>query len=96
MRFPTLQPIPIPIGTDDGIEVDEHGNVNWRLAWHKELGHLQQVTAEQEKAQVDQDWYRMMLFRVRGALMAPINPAETVGHPPPHGMPPPQPNGDQQ
>jgi forkhead box protein J2/3 len=95
MRFPPLPPLPIPIGADESLEVDEHGNVNWRLAWLKELGHLQQVTAEQEKAQVDQEWYRMMFLRVRGALMAPINPAEAVGHPPSH-MPPPQANGDQQ
>ena len=96
MRFPPLQPIGMPIGAEEGIEVDEHGNVNWRLTWLKELSHLQQVTAEQEKAQVDQEWYRMMLFRLRGALMAPINPADAVGHPPPHGMPPPPPTGEPQ
>jgi forkhead box protein J2/3 len=80
----------MPLSADESIEVDEHGNVNWRVAWLKELGHLQQVTAEQDKAQVDPDWYRMMLFRVRGALMAPINPGETIGHP--HGIPPPDPD----
>lgn len=100
MRFPPPLPAPMPLSADETIEVDEHGHVNWRVAWLKELGHLQQVTAEQEKAQVDQEWYRMMLFRVRGALMAPINPGETVVHVPggpPHGMPPPQPNpGDSQ
>jgi len=92
MRF---APAPaLPLSADESIEVDEHGNVNWRVAWLKELGHLQQVTAEQDKAQVDPEWYRMMLFRVRGALMAPINPGETIGHP--HGMPPPPPNPDEQ
>jgi len=83
------------MAADETIELDEHGNLNWRVAWLKELGHLQQVTAEQDKLQVDQEWYRMMLFRVRGALMAPINPAETVVHPP-HNIPPPPPNGEQQ
>ena len=92
MRFAPA-PAPIPLSADESIEVDEHGNVNWRVAWLKELGHLQQVTAEQDKAQVDPEWYRMMLFRVRSALMAPINPGETIGHP---GMPPPPPNPDQQ
>jgi len=89
MRFPPPPPAPI-LAPDESIEVDEHGNLNWRVTWLKELAHLQQVTAEQEKIQVDQEWYRMMLFRVRGALMAPINPAETVVHPPP------PPSGDQQ
>lgn len=77
MRFaPPPQPIPIP--PDGDIDVDEHGNIDWQNTWLKELNHLQQVTAEQDKQQVDQEWYRMMLFRVRGALMAPLNPAETM------------------
>lgn len=90
MRF-VPPPAPIPLPADGDIEVDEHGNVNWRTTWLKELTHLQQVTSEQDKAQVDQEWYRMMLFRVRGALMAPLNPAETMGlAPQPHGEPQPQ------
>ena len=77
MRFaPPPQPIPIP--PDGDIDVDEHGNISWRSVWLKELNHLQQVTAEQDKQQVDQEWYRMMVFRVRAALMAPLNPAETM------------------
>lgn len=78
-------PGPMPISPDEGLEVDEHGNVNWRLAWLKEIGHLQQVTAEQEKAGADPEWYRMMLFRVRSALMPPpMNPEMMHGIPPPH------------
>lgn len=74
MRFPPV-PGPVPIAPDESFEVDEQGNINWQLAWMKEIGHLQQVTAEQEKAGADQEWYRMMLFRVRTALMPPpINP----------------------
>ncbi|TFK27021.1 hypothetical protein FA15DRAFT_666756 [Coprinopsis marcescibilis] len=74
MRFPPM-PGPVPISPDESFEVDEHGNINWRMAWLKEIGHLQQVTQEQEKAGADQEWYRMMLFRVRTALMPPpINP----------------------
>ena len=100
MRFPPPIPGPIPpvpISPDEGLEVDEHGNVNWRMAWLKEIGHLQQITAEQEKAGVDPEWYRMMLLRVRGALMPPhMNPemmhAMAASH-----MQPPQPTpGDLQ
>jgi len=89
MRFPPAPMINLP---EETFEMDEHGNVNWRAQWLKELGHLQQVTEQQEKAGVEQEWYRMMLVRVRGALMAPVVPGETVL---PHGMPP-QPNGGQQ
>lgn len=90
MRFPPPVP-PMPINLEEGLELDEHGNVNWRLAWLKEIGHLQQVTAEQEKAGVDPEWYRMMLFRVRGALMPPpMNPEALMHGIPPHM--PPQPN----
>ena len=94
MRFPPPIPGPLPISPDENFELDEHGNVNWRLAWLKEIGHLQQITAEQEKAGVDQEWYRMMLIRVRSALMPPppMNP-EAVMHgmpPPPHMQAPPQ------
>ena len=82
MRFPPPPPMPMPL--EEGVEVDEHGNINWRLAWLKELGHLQHLTAEQEKANVDSEWYRMMLFRVRTALMPPpMNPDALM-----HGMPP--------
>ncbi|KAF8631221.1 hypothetical protein AX15_002552 [Amanita polypyramis BW_CC] len=96
MRFPPPIPGPLPISPDENFELDEHGNVNWRLAWLKEIGHLQQITAEQEKAGVDQEWYRMMLIRVRSALMPPppMNP-EAVMHgipPPPHMQAPPQGN----
>ena len=74
----------MPMPLEEGVEVDEHGNINWRLAWLKELGHLQHLTAEQEKANVDPEWYRMMLFRVRSALMPPpMNPEALI-----HGMPP--------
>ncbi|KAG6833808.1 hypothetical protein H0H87_011742 [Tephrocybe sp. NHM501043] len=89
MRFPPVPPM--PINMDEGLAVDENGQVDWRLAWLKEIGHLQQVTDEQEKAGVDPDWYRMMLFRVRGALMPPPMNPELLHGIPPH-MPPPQPN----
>ncbi|KAF8897253.1 hypothetical protein BD779DRAFT_1607942 [Infundibulicybe gibba] len=93
MRFPPPLPGPLALSPDEGLEVDEHGNVNWRMAWLKEIGHLQQITAEQEKAGVDPEWYRMMLFRVRGALMPPpMNPEAVMHGMPPHGMPPPQPS----
>ncbi|KAG6838010.1 hypothetical protein H0H93_008404 [Arthromyces matolae] len=87
MRFP---PVP-PIHLEEGLDLDETGNVNWKLAWLKEIGHLQQVTAEQEKAGADPEWYRMMLFRVRGALMPPPITEALIHALPPH-MAPPQPN----
>ncbi|EIN10284.1 hypothetical protein PUNSTDRAFT_30451, partial [Punctularia strigosozonata HHB-11173 SS5] len=68
MRFPPQMPIALP---DESLEVDEHGNVNWQLAWRKELTTLMRVTEQQEGSGAEQDWYRMMLMRVRGALMAP-------------------------
>ncbi|KAJ6627554.1 hypothetical protein B0H10DRAFT_1779696 [Mycena sp. CBHHK59/15] len=86
MPFPLPPPGPMPISPEENIELDENGHVNWRVAWLKEIGHLQQVTAEQEKAGVDSEWYRMMLFRVRGALMPPMNP-DAVMHVPPHMAP---------
>ena len=93
-RFPPPIPGVLPISPDEGFELDEHGNVNWRLAWVKELGHLQQITAEQEKAGVDPEWYRMMLIRVRSALMPPppMNPEVIHGMPPPPHMQPPPPH----
>lgn len=86
LRFPPIPGMgPMPLSPDEGIELDENGQVNWHMAWLKEIGHLQQVTAEQEKAGADQEWYRMMLFRVRAALMPPLmNPDGTIVHMPPH------------
>jgi forkhead box protein J2/3 len=89
MRFPPPIPGPIPISPDENFELDEHGDVNWKLAWLKELGHLQQITAEQGKAGVDPEWYRMMLFRVRSALMPPPPPPPMNPDAVMHGMPPP-------
>ncbi|KAI0081673.1 hypothetical protein K474DRAFT_1587259 [Panus rudis PR-1116 ss-1] len=112
--FSMMPPPPAPDGMrfgppmglfapDEALPADEHGNINWHAAWRKELSGLQQITEEQEKAGADQEWFRIMLFRVRGAMMAPMNPADpgvvhgVPGGPPPpppphHGMPPPQPN----
>ena len=39
--------------------------MDWCFAWVREIGHLQQITDEQEKAGADQGWYQMMLFHVR-------------------------------
>ncbi|KAF7433325.1 hypothetical protein PC9H_005275 [Pleurotus ostreatus] len=73
---------------DEGIELDEQGNVNWRAAWLKEIGHLQALTADQEKAGVDQEWYRMMFVRVRTAFMPPMNPEAMMQLANAHGMVP--------
>ncbi|KAJ7825632.1 hypothetical protein B0H14DRAFT_3088607 [Mycena olivaceomarginata] len=73
MRFP-IPPVPMPISPEENIELHENGQVNWR------------VIAEQEKAGVDPEWYRMMLFWVRVALMP-----DAVMHVPPNMAPPPPP-----
>ncbi|KAI6105518.1 hypothetical protein EDD17DRAFT_319610 [Pisolithus thermaeus] len=78
----------------DNLEVDENGNLSWHLSWLKELNNLRQITTEQEKAGADEEWYRMMLLRVRSALMPPAYPEGM--HPPPPGMHPPPPNPDMQ
>lgn len=72
MRLPFPPAGPMPISPEENM--DENGQVNWRVAWLKEIEHLQQVTTEQEQAGVDPAWYMMMLFRLRGALMPPIDP----------------------
>lgn len=53
------------------MELDAEGNPNWRNMWLNELAKLQHVTAAQEKAGADADWYRIMVTRVRGAFMPP-------------------------
>jgi forkhead box protein J2/3 len=68
-RFPPLIP---PFGPDERLEVDEAGNVNWRLQWMKELAHLQELTQENEKAGVSEEWFKLMFLRVRGALLGHI------------------------
>jgi forkhead box protein J2/3 len=67
-------------------EMDEHGNVDWHLAWVKELAALQQLTNDQEKGGVEQEWYRQMLFRVRAALMMTLPPDHLGAAPPPPPM----------
>jgi forkhead box protein J2/3 len=93
MRFPPHVP-PMAIGPDERLETDEAGNVSWRLQWIKELGHLQNLTQEQEKEGASEEWYRMMFFRVRGALLGHINPGD--GSIPHQMLPPPGNPGDQQ
>ncbi|KAI0677144.1 hypothetical protein C8Q78DRAFT_1001363 [Trametes maxima] len=95
---PAYPPLMPPLfRPDEQFEVDEHGQVNWHAQWRKELEQLQQLTEEQEKQGADQEWYRIMLFRVRSAMMAPpMNPGEPVPNmvvapPPPHAIPGPPP-----
>ena len=88
MRFPVPPPPHVPM---EEFRLDEHGNVDWHLAWVKELEALQQLTNDQEKAGVDLEWYRQMLFRVRAALMMGIPPDHMGTAPPP---PPLEPGAD--
>ncbi|KDQ64652.1 hypothetical protein JAAARDRAFT_28293 [Jaapia argillacea MUCL 33604] len=94
MAYPPAMALVRP--EEEGMEIDEHGNINWRLAWLKELSSLQQLSAEQEKAGVEQEWYRMMLYRVRGAFAPVAYPEGVVSVHPPHGMGPPGDMSDQQ
>jgi len=89
MRFPPMPPPGhIPLNPAD-VELDEAGNIDWKASWKKEIGHLQNVTEEQDKVGADTEWYRMMLVRVRTALMPPalnpemMPPGMVMAHPPP-------------
>jgi forkhead box protein J2/3 len=85
MRYP---PMPLQIiSAEERLPMDEHGNIDWHMTWIKELRDLQEHTAQQEKANQNQDWYRMMFFRLRSGLMSPFDPSMMVqGAPPPHPM----------
>ncbi|KAH7916729.1 hypothetical protein BJ138DRAFT_1139031 [Hygrophoropsis aurantiaca] len=78
VRFPISPGVPM-----GNFEMDEHGGIDWKMTWIKEITHLQQMTAEPEKAGIDDEWYQMMLMRVRGQV---IHPFHDSMHPP--GMPP--------
>ncbi|KZS97769.1 hypothetical protein SISNIDRAFT_449331 [Sistotremastrum niveocremeum HHB9708] len=62
-------------------EVDAEGQPLWRNIWLNELTKMQHVTAEQEKAGGDPEWYRMMATRIRGAFMPPDPQMGMVPHP---------------
>ncbi|EJD52775.1 hypothetical protein AURDEDRAFT_111336, partial [Auricularia subglabra TFB-10046 SS5] len=57
-------------------EMDENGEYIWRNIWFNELIRLRIWTSEQEKHGVDQDWYRIILFRVRTALQHLVPPTD--------------------
>jgi len=62
-------------------EIDANGQPHWRNMWVNELRRLRAWTAEQEKAGVDPEWYRIMLTRVRGALQQMIpDPSVALAH----------------
>jgi len=75
------------------LRLDEHGQPDWRIMWHSELTKLKAFTHEQDKAGVSQEWYRMMLARMRGALVPigpdgmPVPPGPPHGHPIDHDIP---------
>ena len=64
---------------DEAMPLDAHGNPDWAQLWRKELASLLQLTDQQDKAGADQEWYRVMWFRVRGSMMAPIMPPADLG-----------------
>ena len=65
---PILGPIPEPIPHSPDESQEVHSNMDWHLAWVKEIGHLQQIADEQERAGADQEWYWMMLFHVQSGF----------------------------
>jgi hypothetical protein len=66
----------MPISSEENIELDKNGQVNWRVTGLRETGRLQMT---------DPEWYRMMFFGVHQALM-PIN-SDAVMHIPPSMAP---------
>lgn len=82
-----FMPPPLNLHLED-LDMDEHGNVDWHMAWINEIQQLQHITAEQEKAGADQEWFRMMFFRVRSAMMVPppFPPGDPAMAPPPGEM----------
>ena len=77
-----------PFNADEAFDMDEHGNLDWKSMWKKELSQLIQVTEEQEKTGVDQEWFRIMLWKLRAAFFTPPPPpAGHPGHPPHPGHP---------
>jgi forkhead box protein J2/3 len=83
--YPLVSPsLQYPEGAEEGDleqETDEHGNPHWRAIWLNELARLQQVTSAQDSAGADQEWYKMMVLRVRAAFFAPGPSAPYVEHP---------------
>ncbi|KAF7301512.1 Forkhead box protein c2 [Mycena indigotica] len=70
-------PPPLSLMTpEDRVDATENGDVDWRALWLKEIEHLQEITAQQDKLGAQQQWYQMMLFRVRSVLLAPLAPPE--------------------
>ncbi|EIM88490.1 uncharacterized protein STEHIDRAFT_55479 [Stereum hirsutum FP-91666 SS1] len=82
-----FMPPPLNLHLED-LDMDENGNVDWHMAWINEIQQLQHITAEQEKAGADQEWFRMMFFRVRSAMMVPppFPPGDPAMAPPPGEM----------
>lgn len=77
-----------PFNADEAFDMDEHGNLDWKSMWKKELSQLIQVTEDQEKAGADQEWFRIMLWKLRAAFFTPPPPpAGHPGHPPHPGHP---------
>lgn len=60
-------------------DVDANGAPDWGALWRKELAALLQLTEQQDAAGAEQEWYRVMWFRVRGAMMAPVMAPADMG-----------------
>lgn len=76
--------VPPPPHLPGPYNTDANGNPDWRATWASELQQLRDVTAQQDLAQVDEEWYRYMFERLRTSLtmppqmMMPQQPAMSV------------------
>jgi forkhead box protein J2/3 len=95
MRFFPMHPGATPGLPTEDFDLDEHGNVNWRSAWLKELANLQALTEEQEKAGAaeDGDWYKVMYIKIKGSMFSGPPMGMTMN---PEAMIPTQTNDGQQ
>ncbi|KZP12081.1 winged helix DNA-binding domain-containing protein [Athelia psychrophila] len=63
--------VPPPPHLPGPYNTDANGNPDWRSTWAGELQQLRDVTAQQDLAQVDEEWYRYMFERLRASLTMP-------------------------
>jgi forkhead box protein J2/3 len=76
-------------GFDEQALPDANGQIDWRLAWHNELANLQRLTAEQDKLSGADDWYRLMLVKLKLGLFTSFGPPGDIfgGQPAPQTLP---------
>lgn len=58
--------------------LDENEQVIWKNAWLNELTRLRAYTHEQEKAGVDDEWFKQLVYGVRNSLSTLVPDAEAA------------------